>query len=177
MTPADVAAAVLQVVLRDEAWQDLGFARRPRHGSFLQRFRPEWRVHLEKSALKQMIAVLAAAYVSAGVIRRQQLPDMVVLLVDGRCRTPALWPALGYTSRAEAVQDLTSSTNAYARGNPSKWGAEMNERLDPSSIPNEKLAGRLYLGIARFTSTAHDMLAVLRAQNAGRLPPDGRRVT
>jgi hypothetical protein len=167
MTPLEVASGVLQVVLRDEAWQDLGFAGRPRYGSFIQRFRPEWRVRLEKSILKQMIAVLAAAHVSAGVLRQQQLPEMVRLLVDGPGGTPALWPALGYTSRAEADQDLTASTNSYARGNPSNWGAELNERLDPSSVPNAKLAGRLFLGIARFSLTVQDMIAVLKAQNAG----------
>lgn len=165
MTPTDVAASVLQVVLRDEAWQDLGFAGRPRHGSFFQRFRPEWRVCLEKSVLKQMVAVLTAAHVTARVVRDQQVPEVVRLLVDGPGGTPALWPALGYTSRAEAMQDLLLSINGYVRCPPANWGAELNDRLDPASVPDQKLAGRLFLGVARFSLTVQDMVPILRAQN------------
>lgn len=165
MTPEHVAAAVLQVALRDEAWQDLGFAGRPKHGSFFQRFRPEWRVCLEKSVLKQMVAVLTAAHVAARVVREQQVPDVVRLLVDGPGGMPPLWPALGYTSRAEAMQDLLLSINAYARCPPANWGAELNDRLDPASVPDETLAGRLFLGVARFSLTAQDMIPILRAQS------------
>ena len=51
----------LSTVLRDELWQDLGFPRRPQYGAIVHRFRPLWRVQVEKAALKQMVAIFAAA--------------------------------------------------------------------------------------------------------------------
>ena len=61
-----VGAYCLAAALMDEPWQDLGFRRRPKHGRFIQRFRPSWKVALEKRVLQQIIAVFTAVHVKRG---------------------------------------------------------------------------------------------------------------
>jgi hypothetical protein len=161
-----VAHFALSTVLRDEPWHDLGFSGRPRHGQIVQRFRPQWRVHLEKTALKQMIAVFTAAHVHAGALDPDDLSGVVDILVDGPNGSQDLWRTYGYTSRAEAESSLTQAIDSYVASDPQGWPTLLNAALDVSSIPDERLAANLFVGTVRFAQTAEDMLPFLR-QNAG----------
>ena len=152
----------LSTVLRDEPWHDLGFPGRPRHGEIIQRFRPQWRVHLEKTALKQMIAVFTAAHVQAGALDPDDLASVVDILVDGPNGSQDLWRSYGYTSRAEAESGLTQAIDSYVATDPQEWPTLLNAALDVSSVPDEKLGANLFVGIVQFAQTAEDMLPFLR---------------
>ena len=155
-------ANVLGTALRDEPWQDLGFERRPRYGELVQRLRPEWRVDLEKAILKEMIAVLTAAHLLAGVITRPQIGDLVQLYVDGPGAPTDLWRTLGYTSRAEAQTHLKSTVYLYADTKPDEWPKSLMQRLQVTKVPDRKLSANLLVGVVRFGTNAHHMISVLQ---------------
>lgn len=153
-------------MLRDEPWQDLGFAKRPRYGEIVQRFRPLWRVQFEKTALKQMIAVLTAAHVHAGALDATDVREVVDILVDGPQGSTQLWRLYGYASRAEAIEGLVCAIGTYVESEPQQWASILGSALNVPSVPDRRLAARLFLGTVRFTQTAEDMVPFLRS-NAG----------
>jgi hypothetical protein len=91
----NVAATCLDTSLRDEAWQDLGFSKRPKYGAFFQRFRAKWKVDLEKSILQEMIILFTAAHLLAGKIRDSDIDDLVSLYTDGYGSVTDLFRTLG----------------------------------------------------------------------------------
>jgi len=155
-------ATVLSTVLRDEPWRDLGFPKRPRYGEWLQRFRPRWRVDLEKAILKEMIAVLTAAHLVAGVIARPQLPNLLQLYIDGPEAPTDLWRTLGYSSRVEAQRHLESSVQLYADSSPDEWPKSLMQRLEIANVPDRKLLANLLVGVVQFGTNAHHMVSVLQ---------------
>jgi len=160
-----IVAAILGDVRRDETWQDIGFPKRPKYGAFVQRFRAQWRVQLEKAILKQMIAVLTAAYVAAGALRRENLPEVLRLFVDGAGSTYELWRSYGYTSRSEAIQHLGSAVNEYIASDPNEWADILIPQLDLSNVSDKKLNANLFLGVVRFSLHARDLVGILMLES------------
>jgi hypothetical protein len=152
----------LSTVLRDEPWQDLGFTKRPQYGAIVQRFRPLWRVRLEKTALKQMIEIFTAAHVHAGSLDEVDVPNVVEIILDGPNGTQELWRSYGYTSRTEAKDHFTRAIEDYVESESQGWASILGSALDVSSVPNEILAANLFVGVVRFAQTAEDMLPFLR---------------
>lgn len=163
--PRQVAARILSTVVSDGPWQDLGFPRRPRHGEIIQRFRPQWRVHLEKTVLKEMLIVLTAAHVHAGVIDASNVDEVVSVYVAGPEGTQDLWRSLGYSSRSEAQLHLSSSIPLYAKAVPTEWSGLLSRRLDVAHVSDQRMAAALFVGVVTFTQTAREM--------ANYLVPDG----
>jgi hypothetical protein len=163
----EIGHTVLGTVLRDEPWQDLGFGRRPRRSAFFQRFRPKWKVDLEKAALKEMVILLTTAHLAAQVIAEQDIDGVIAFYVDGTERAQELWRTLGYTSRSEAQLHLRKSIAAYSASAaaPEGWSQLLLSRLGVPDIPQPKLAAHLVVGTVRFSETVRSMLAVLRQQN------------
>jgi len=162
----DAAQLVLSTVLRDEPWQDLGFTKRPKYGEIVQRFRPQWRVQLERAILKQMVAILSAVHVQAGILEDGDLPQLLEIYVDGPDGTQDLWRSYGYTSRAEAVEDLSSAIGEYVKSDPEQWTAVLGSKLDVPGLPDKKLAANLFVGVIRFAQTAQGMMLYLRSHKA-----------
>ena len=160
----EIGHTVLSTVLRDEPWRDLGFGRRPRHGALLQRFRPKWKVDLEKSALKEMVILFTAAYLAAEVIGEKDIDRVIALYVDGTERARELWRTLGYSSRSEAQLHLTNSIAAYAAAASAGWSQLLLLRLGVADIPDTKLAAHLIVGTVRLSETMRGMVALLRQQ-------------
>lgn len=165
-SPTRAAHFALSTVLRDEPWRDLGFHGRPRYGAIVQRFRPQWRVHLEKTALKQMLALFVAAHVHAGVLELDDLVHVVSILVDGQNGSQELWKSYGCTSRREAERSLADAIGSYVAVDPQGWPSLLNAALDVSRVPDDKLGARLFVGSLRFSQVAEDMLPFLH-RNAG----------
>ena len=161
----EIGHTVLGTVLRDEPWQDLGFGRRPRCGAFFQRFRPKWRVDLEKAALKEMVILLTTAHLAAQVIAEQDIDGVIAFYVDGTERAHESWRTLGYTSRSEAQLHLRNSIAAYSAAGPGRWSKLLLSRLGVPDIPQPKLAAHLIVGAVRFSETVRSMAQVLRQQN------------
>jgi hypothetical protein len=153
----------LSTVLRDEPWQDLGFSARPRYGGIVQKFRPLWKVQLEKTALKHMLALFAAAHVHADVVGVPDLPGVVDILVDGPNGSSELWRSYGYTSRAEAKDGLTRTIDAYVSALPEGWSSILASALDTAAVPDRRLGAQLFVGTSRLAQTAEDMLPYLQA--------------
>jgi hypothetical protein len=156
----EIGHTILGTVLRDEPWQDLGFGRRPRYGAFFQRFRPKWKVDLEKAALKEMVSLLTTAHLAA-----QDIDGVIAFYVDGTEQAHELWRTLGYTSRSEAQHHLRNSIAAYSAAGSEGWSQLLLSRLGVPDIPQPKLAAHLIVGTVRFSETVRSMVAVLRQQN------------
>lgn len=145
----EAVVTCFQTILKDEPWQDFGFRRRPKYGALIQRFRPAWKVALEKKIMKEMLSVLTAAYVTSGAASMDDVEE----IVDAYTATPDLVVALGYPSKDEARCHLQESIERYLRTPPADWSAVLLSRIDPNSLPDEPVAARLFLGCAQFGMT------------------------
>jgi hypothetical protein len=159
----EVMLTVLDTVLRDEPWQDLGMRRRPRYGALVQRFRAGWRVQLEKALLKEMVAVLTAAHIVANVIDRTDVDLVVRLCIDGPGSGRDLWRALGYTSRTEAEQHFRVALRTYSDSATDTWAALMASRVGLADLPDRRLAATLFVGTGTFATTAEQMAMNLQS--------------
>ncbi len=153
-----VIATCLQTVLRDEIWLDFGFTKRPKYGTLIQMIRPRWRVEIEKVVLKEMVIVLTAAHVIAGVISSKDIEQ----IADAYTTTSDVVRSLGYASRNEALIHLRNSIEEYSKLPPDQWPNTLVNHINPSNIPNEKIAARIMLGCAQFGTAAKNMINVLK---------------
>ncbi len=156
-----VVATCFQTVLRDEPWQDFGFRKRPTYGTLIQKLRPTWKIELEKRILKEMVIVLTAAHVVAGVLPR----DDIEHVVNAYTSTPDLARSLGYSSRNEALVHLRESIGEYVLSSPDEWSVMLFTRMDPNSLPNKKTAARVVVGCAKFGMDAQNMVRILRQRS------------
>ena len=150
--------------LRDEPWQDLGYPRRPKHGAAFQRFRPAWKVALEKSILREMIALFTTAHVRAGVIPENDIDDVVYIYANGWGPVTDLFRTLGYSSAGEAAPHLRASVHAYVTAAPGDWPRVLVARLGATGLPDQRFAARLIAGSAIFALNVDKMVTVLRAK-------------
>jgi len=153
-----VVADCCRTVLMDEPWQDLGFSKRPRHGAFFQRFRPAWRVALEKKALQEMLAVFTAAHVIGGLVRSGDIAE----LVNAYSGTPELARAMGFESRDNAQRQLRDAVERYIHTPSDQWSSVLCSRIDPNSVPDRTVAARLFLGCAQFGLNVQRMVNLLK---------------
>lgn len=150
----DVASSCLSAVLRDEAWQGFGFAKRPAHGAFFQRLRPRWKIELEKRVLQEMLASLTAAHILENCISSEDVPGVI----DAYTSRPGAVAALGYTSPEEGSRQLTQSITEYQNTPLAEWQILLFQRIDAASIPNRKLSARLLLGCVLLTRNMHSII-------------------
>ena len=154
---AGVISDAFMTVCDDDAWRILGFKRRPRGGWLLQKLRRRWKVELENKALREMISLVVAAYVSADVLTAD-----TVNTVAAQCTsTPKLVRAFGYESKDTAETDLCASLQAYINVPAERWPALLLHRLDPAQLPDKELTARLVVGCARFVANAQDFAQAL----------------
>jgi len=146
------------MILKDEPWQDFGFSKRPKYGAYVRRFRRRWKVDLEKRVLQEMLAVFTAAYVVANRITFDSIPNVIAAYVE----KAEILNALGYASRDEGIQHLTQSIARYRNLPLRDWATPILERINPTSIPDKKLAARLLVGCIRFAQNVGGMVQVLR---------------
>ena len=158
----NAAQEVLRTVLGDEAWQDMGFAKRPQYGAVVQRLRTQWKVRLEKSVIQEMVSILTAAHLIAKTITPPELEQLLNVFVDGTDTSGPLWEALGYGSRKEAEAHLKASINDYATTSISEWPRLLCSRLNVAEIPDGALRGKLIVGSVRFGQLAEDMVQILQ---------------
>lgn len=153
-----VVGACCHTVLMDEPWQDLGFPKRPKYGAFIQRFRPTWKVALEKKTLQEMLAVLTAAHILGGAVPDSDIPDVV----EAYTATSDLIDALGYPSRDEARRQVRESIEKYIETPSDQWSAVLCSRIDPNSLPDRAAGARLLLGCAQFGLNMQRMVNVVK---------------
>jgi hypothetical protein len=158
-----VVETCFSMILRDEPWRDFGFAKRPRYGSFFQKFRSVWRTSLEKRVIQEMLATFTAAHVLAERISPQEIPAAIAIYAENQ----NIVTALGYPSREAAVHHLTSSIADYLSRPVSEWHALVLQRLDVIAIPDKKLSARLLVGSITFAQTVGDMILLLKRNAAG----------
>lgn len=158
---AGVVSTCFQTVLRDEPWRDFGFPKRPKYGALIQKFRPTWKVELEKTILKEIIIVMTAVHVVAQVVSQDDIEN----LVDGYTSSPDLIRSLGYASRNEARIHLRNSIEDYVKSSPNQWCGMLFTRIDPNSLPDQKVVARLVLGCTQFGITAQNMVGILRQKS------------
>ena len=156
-----VVATCCQTVLNDEPWQEFGFPRRPKYGALFKKLRPSWKIEIEDTVLKEMVIVLTAAHVVAGVVSLQD----IALLVDMYTLAPELVRTFGYASRNEAVIHLGESIEQYAETFLDQWCSTLVTRIYSMSVPNKKFAARLVVGFVRFGTTAQNMIEILKQQS------------
>ena len=155
---SDVVATCLGSVLSNEAWQDIGFANRPRHGAFFQRFRPRWKIDLEKRVTQEMLATFTAAHAIAGRVSSDDIPSVIAAYT---ARGDVV-VALGYSSRPEGVRHLTETITQYCRTPIRDWHTLFMKRIAPDTIPEKKLSARLLIGCIRFSQNLGNMVLILR---------------
>jgi hypothetical protein len=145
-TAEDVARACLKTFLSDEAWQDIGFSKRPRVGLLLQKFRPAWKMELENRVAQTMLAALTATYVATGRINYNQLRE-IVLFYTGKADMAR---ALGYPSTYEAARELFDHTVEYSKCPINDWSTVIAGHVAPAAIPDKKLSAQIFFGCVRF---------------------------
>jgi hypothetical protein len=168
-TAGRAAFFAMSTALEDQPWRDLGFGKRPRHGSFFQRFRSPWKVELEKAALQQMLAVFVACHVRADLLSMRDIPQVLDILVDGPPNLGhELWSSYGYGSRNEARAHLSGAVTAYSRTELQGWPSILHRALAVAGVPDEKMRASLIVGITRFTQVAEDAIPILRESERAR---------
>jgi hypothetical protein len=157
-----VIAICLRTILSNEPWQDIGFAKRPRSGALFRRFRPRWKVDLERRVIQEMLATFTAAHAVAGRVA----PDEISRIIAGYTARDDVVVALGYQSRAEGVRHLTESIAQYCGAPTKDWHSIIAARVAPSSIPDKKLSARLFVGCIRFSQNLSNMIFILRRSSS-----------
>lgn len=156
-----VVATCCRTILMDEPWQDLGFPKRPRYGSLFQRFRPAWKVAVEKRVVQEMLAALTAVHIVAGAVPEDEVSD----IVDAYTSFPEVAEALGYASTEEAKQRLRGAIEKYVAEPTDRWSALLARRVDPNSLPERADAARLLVGCAQFGLNLQRMVNVVRQRS------------
>lgn len=157
-TVSDVVAACLTIVLSDEAWRDIGFARRPRLGAFFQRFRPTWKTDLENRATQEILAAVTAAHAVAGRVTSDDIPKVI----DAYTASADLATALGYSSRDEGARHLSEVITQYCKTPIRDWHALIANHIAPNAIPDKKLSARLSFGCIQFSQNLGSMVLTLK---------------
>ena len=157
------AATILRMSIEDEPWVDVGYGKRPKHGSFFhQHFRPKWRRDLEDSLLREIVSMFTAAYLLAGVVRQTDLDMVIELYVDGN--TGNLFRTFGLLSRTDALSYFSDAIREYHAAGPSEWASILARRIGVTHLPDRGLSARLLVGSVRFAMSVDAMVFVLSRQ-------------
>jgi hypothetical protein len=154
----NVVATCLSMLLSNEAWQDFGFAKCPRHGRFFERFRPAWKSDLEKKLIQEMLSAFTVVHALADRIAYEDIPSVIAAYTE----RPDVVTALGYSTRDEFVQHLSERIAHYRRTPHDDWHTLIANRIDPNSIPDKTLSAGVLVGCVRFSINVRAMILVLR---------------
>lgn len=156
--------------MTNELWLAIGYGKRPRHGALFQRFRPKWRVDLEKCLLREMIGGLTAAYILAGVLEEGDIDNVIRVYVDGTDGVADLFKTFGFSSRRDALANFNGAIREYHEaGRPasdrlSNWSEIMVRRIGISRTPDRRIASKLLAGSINFAQRLEGLILVLRLQ-------------
>jgi len=138
------ASFILQFVLDDENWRLVGYARRPRRGSFFSRFLPRQRLERETRILQEFLCLTLAA-ISGWITHRELQPSqpeallapILEICLDGDGR--GLWTTFRFPSREDAIRYVGSGTSQYAAAGPPREMANVfYQRMLPLLTETEK---------------------------------------
>jgi hypothetical protein len=160
---SDVVTTCLTTVLSDEPWQDIGFAKRPRSGAFLQRFRPTWKSDLERRVTQELLVIFTAAHSVAGRVTSDDIPSVIAAYTA----SADVVAALGYSYRDESVRHLTEAIAQYCRTPVRDWHGLIAKRIATNSIPDKKLSARLLVGCVRLSQNLENMILILTRGGPG----------
>ncbi len=140
------ANVVLQFILDDSNWRLVSFRRRPRRGSFFDRFVSRRRLARETAVVQEFFC-LVLAVVTRWIFQRsgdraqpeELLGRVLELCIDGF--TDPLWPVFRFTTFEEAASFVSEGVPAYvAAGPPDTMAAVLHERMSPTLGEGEQEA-------------------------------------
>ena len=139
----------VSLAFSDDSWRFWGL-KRPKHGSFWDKFRPAWRVDLETKLFAELIITNAAAYVAGGVLDTDGVDELARFLT----RYPGVGACIGYSSYTRLTEDILE----YAEAPVDDWPSILTARLQIDSIADKKLAASVLVGCAQFSRVASIMI-------------------
>lgn len=135
---------ILQFVLDDANWRLVGYARRPRRGSFFNHFVPRQRLDRETKILQEFLCLTLAAITWWITRRKFQPPQPEALLgrileicleEDGR----GLWATFRFPSHEDAISYVgTGIAECTAAGPPREMASVFYRRMLPFLTETEK---------------------------------------
>jgi len=165
-THSDIISRVGMTCLRalrsDGAWQKIGYSKRPRVGSFFQRFRPAWKVNLDIRVAETMLAALTAAHAAAGKIRYDQASEVVAWYIV----QADLARMLGYATPDECFWHLSNSIAEYRETPVEAWSDLIFRQMAPNAIPDRKFRDQVLPGCIRFSEIVKKMVVHSKRENA-----------
>jgi hypothetical protein len=159
-----IVAYCLSIALSDDPWVDIGYRKRPKYGSKIQRFRTAWKVTIEKTIFREFIIILSAAHVAAGVIDKSVIEELAQTYAGGK-NHENMYVYLGYTTRHEAIDHLCRSITQYVNSETEEWPSLLFDHLGIQGIPDEKLKAKLFVGCVTFNRTVKHMIALMKRKN------------
>jgi hypothetical protein len=148
-TIESVALACLNAVMKDEPWIAFGFTARPPFllgnvNTFFQKLRSPWKRDLENTIAQQILATFTAAYVIAGHISSNDIPQVI------EAYTKVGLTPLGYRSNDEGVKHLAKMIAQYHNTPIRNWSDLIAKQIDPMSIPDKKLRAAVMVGCIKY---------------------------
>ena len=174
------SAAILKMSIADDTWVNVGYGKRQKIGRLVNLlFRPKWRRDLEDSLLREIVSILTAAYLLAGLVRQTNIDVVIEVYVDGTGGD--LFRTFGFLSRSEALSYFSDAIREYheaARPLEAdadvtgdaisrvvrEWASILWRRIEAAQLPDRGLSAQLFGGSARFALTVKDMLFLLKRQ-------------
>ncbi len=139
----------LSIAFGDPAWQFFGFRKRPRHGAFWQKFRPEWRVALERRLFVEIFLTNVAAYVKSGSLDSHEVGELTEFMMSD-AGVERLLNTFGYKSSLNIKCDVMK----YAEAHLDKWAEMLTSRLQIDSIADKNLYASVLEGCLRTQDVA-----------------------
>lgn len=144
----------VSLAFSDDTWRFWGFPKRPKHGSFWNKFRPKWQVQLEQRLFAEIIITHAAAYVAGGVLDSDGIDEMVQFFTND----PQVGNCIGYSSSARLRKDILE----YAKSAADEWPGIIADRLLIDSIADKGLAASVVFGCSQFSRVATIAIELVR---------------
>lgn len=144
----------VSLAFSDDTWRFWGFPKRPKHGSFWNKFRPKWRVDIEQTLFAEIIISNAAAYVAGGVLDSDGVDEMARFFTTD----PQVGDCIGYSSSTRLREDILE----YAEAPVDEWPSILTGRLPINSITDKKLAASVLVGCAQYSRVASIAIDLVR---------------
>lgn len=132
MNVENVLGNSVALALADESWQDFGFARRPKHGTFFKKFRPDWKTSLEDRIVHTIICSVVAAHHSAGLFSSDALPQLVLKLTENS----DVVRSFGFATRDDAARLFEKLSLDFMEVGIGNWYSIVVNSLQPEAIPD-----------------------------------------
>jgi hypothetical protein len=155
----------LSTALSDSAWKLFGYSRRPTYGKFVQKFRPKWKVEIERKLFRELIISHIAAHVLAGVISIKTVEQVVNYFVEFfYVKNGCGLDCLGYASQKEAERDMYSTVLGYAKTPLESWGGMLMDRISVNLVPKNKESMEIIAGCIKFSQVAQLIIRQIKIQ-------------